>query len=40
MVKAKEQAFVWTDYEVELLLMHEYKVKKAVENVDWELVHA
>ena len=40
--KAKEQAFVWTDDEVELLLKvtHEYKVKKAGENVDWESVRS
>ena len=39
---AKEQMFVWTDDEVELLLkvMHEFKVKKAAENVDWESVHS
>ena len=37
--KGNKQAFVWTD-EVELLLKvtHGYKVKKAGENVDWELV--
>ena len=40
--KAKEQAFVWTDNEVELLLKvtHEYKVKKEGENVDWESVRS
>ena len=40
--KAKEQTFVWTDDEVELLLKvtHEYKVKKAAENVDWESVRS
>ena len=41
-MKAKEQAFVWTDDEVELLLKvtHKYKVKKAGENVDWESVRS
>lgn len=40
--KVKEQAFVWTADEVELLLgvMHEYKVKKTAANVDWELVRS
>ena len=40
--KEKEQTFVWTDDEVELLLnvTHEYKVKKAGENVDWESVRS
>ena len=38
--KVKEQAFVWSDDEVELLLKvtHDYKVKKAAEIVDWESV--
>ena len=32
------EAFFWTDDELELLLKatHEYKVHKAMENVDWE----
>ena len=40
--KAKEQTFVWTNNKVELLLKitHEYKVKKAGENVDWESVRS
>ena len=40
--KVKEQAFVWMDDEVKLLLKvtHEYKVKKAGENVDWESVRS
>ena len=39
---AKEQTFVWTDDEVELLLKvtYEFKVKKAAENVDWESVRS
>ena len=41
-MKVKEQAFVWTDDEVELLLKvtHKYKVKKAGESVDWESVRS
>ena len=40
--KAKEPVFVWSDDEVELLLKvtHDYKVKKAAENVDWESVRS
>ena len=40
--KGKEQTFVWTDDEAELLLKvtYEYKVKKAGENVDWESVRS
>ncbi|CAB4033892.1 Hypothetical predicted protein, partial [Paramuricea clavata] len=36
--KAKNDNFVWTDDEVELLLnvVVEYKVKRTAENVDWE----
>lgn len=36
----KEQPFVWMDVETELLLKVtlEYKVAKAAENIDWELV--
>ena len=41
-MKAKEQAFVWADDEVELLLKvtHKYKVKKAGKSVDWESVRS
>ena len=37
-VKAKNDNFVWTDDEVEVLLnvVIEYKVKRTAENVDWE----
>lgn len=40
--KAKEQAFVWTDDETELLLKVtlEYKVAKAAESVDWESIRS
>ena len=33
--------FLWTDDEVELLLniVYKYKVKKAVESVDWDSCH-
>ena len=36
--KAKNDNFVWTDDEVELLLnvVIEYKFKRTAENVDWE----
>ena len=35
---AKSDAYVWSDDEVELLLQvtNEYKVSKAMKNVDWE----
>ena len=36
--ESKEQVFVWTDDEVELL--HKYKVKKVGESVDWEFVRS
>ena len=37
-VKAKNENFLWTDDEVEVLLnvVIEYKVKRTAENVDWE----
>ena len=40
--KTKEQAFVWTDDETELLLKVtlEYKVAKAAESVDWESIRS
>ena len=35
--KSKADSYVWTDDEVELLLKitNEYKVSKAMENIDW-----
>ena len=40
-VKAKNDNFVWTDDEVEVLLnvVIEYKVKRTAENVDWVFVY-
>ena len=40
--KTKEQAFVWTDDETELLLkvMPEYKVAIVAESVDWESIRS
>lgn len=39
--KSKSDFFVWTDCEVELLLIvtNEYKISKSVESVDWESCH-
>ena len=39
-MKRKEQAFVWTDDEVKLLLKvtHEWTVRKVGGNVDWASV--